>query len=420
MPLSPGTRVGPYELTGVLGAGGMGEVYSARDARLNRDVAIKVLPESLAADPERLARLTREAQTLASLSHANIAHVYGLEQLGAAPALVMELVEGPTLDELIKSSGRGLAVADALPIAHQIAAALEAAHEKAVVHRDLKPANVKVQPDGVAKVLDFGLAKAVDPVAMSGESLSNSPTLTGRMTQLGVILGTAAYMAPEQARGKVVDRRADIWAFGCVLFEMLSSRRPFDGTDIADALAKILEREPDWSALPETTPAPVRKLIARCLAKDPRQRLRDIGEARILIDDLIAGRIDPEPVRTVTAPAPVRRSLLPWALAAIATVVALVAWAWPRAVAPVDAPVLRLSIAFPRMSRSSRHPSSLRTAARLRSSACARESGRCITAGCPSPRCTRSAGQKPRDLRSPSLQTARPSRSSRATTGSTG
>jgi Tol biopolymer transport system component len=344
-----GQKIGFYEIVAKLGEGGMGEVYRARDTRLNRDVALKVLPETFAADPERLARLTREAQTLASLSHANVAHVYGLEQAGVAPAIVMELVEGPTLDDLIKTSVNGLPVSDALPIALQIAVALEAAHDKGIVHRDMKPANVKVQPDGVVKVLDFGLAKAIDPMAMSGGSLSNSPTLTGRMTQLGVILGTAAYMAPEQARGRAVDRRADIWAFGCVLFEMLTARRPFDGSDIADALARILEREPDWSSLPASTPRPIRHLIGRCLAKDPKQRLRDIGEARIVIDDVIAGRGEPEPARaqaTGGAP-PVLRSLFPWVVAALATGVGLASWAWPRSAQRADTPVIRVTIDLP-------------------------------------------------------------------------
>jgi Tol biopolymer transport system component len=345
-----GHKIGAYEVVAKLGEGGMGEVYRARDARLHRDVALKVLPETFAADPERLARLTREAQTLASLNHANVAHVYGLEQTGATSAIAMELVDGPTLDELIKTTVNGLPVSEALTIALQITAALEAAHDRGIVHRDLKPANVKVQPDGVVKVLDFGLAKAIDPMAMSGGSLSNSPTLTGRMTQLGMILGTAAYMAPEQARGRAVDRRADIWAFGCVLFEMLTARRPFDGSDIADVLAKILERDPDWSALPASTPAPVRRLIGRCLAKDPKQRLRDIGEARIVIDEVIAGRSEPEPARAlaITGTPPVRRRLLvPWTIAALATVAALAAWAWPRVAPAGDAPVIRVTIDLP-------------------------------------------------------------------------
>ena len=344
-----GTQVGPYTVLSKLGEGGMGEVYRARDTRLNRDVALKVLPETFAADPERLARLTREAQALASLSHANIAHVYGLEQAGAAPAIAMELVEGPTLDDAIRASVVGLPLSDALPIALQIAAALEAAHDKSIVHRDLKPANVKVQPDGVVKVLDFGLAKVIDPMAMSGGSLSNSPTLTGRMTQLGIILGTAAYMAPEQARGRTVDRRADIWAFGCVLFEMLTARRPFDGTDVADALAQILEREPDWSALPASTPVALRRLIGRCLAKDPKQRLRDIGEARIVIDDVIAGRSEPAavPAPAATGAFPTPRSFFPWVVAALAMGVALAAWAWPRTAPAIDAPVIRATIDLP-------------------------------------------------------------------------
>jgi Tol biopolymer transport system component len=280
MALSPGTIIGPYEVTGVLGAGGMGEVYRARDTNLNRDVAIKVLPESVADDPDRLARFTREAQTLAALNHPHIAQIYGFER--ANLALIMELVEGDDLSVVI---ARGpLAAADALPIARQIADALEAAHEQGIIHRDLKPANVKVRTDGTVKVLDFGLAKALaQDAASSAAGAMNSPTLTARATQLGVILGTAAYMAPEQAKGKAVDRRADIWAFGVVLYEMLTGRRAFEGEDVSTTLAAVLMREPEWSALPSDTPPALRMLVRRCLERDPKIRLRDIGEARILL-----------------------------------------------------------------------------------------------------------------------------------------
>jgi serine/threonine protein kinase len=268
MPLTIGTRLGVYELTGPLGAGGMGEVWRARDTRLQRDVAIKVLPDLLAEEPERLARLTREAQTLASLNHPNIAQIHGLEESGGVRALVMELVEGEDLSALIARGA--MPFAEALPIARQIADALEAAHEQGIIHRDLKPANVKVRPDGTVKVLDFGLAKVMDPMAgasggWNAGDLTNSPTLTARATQAGVILGTAAYMAPEQARGRPVDRRADIWAFGAVLYEMLTGRRAFEGDDISITLAGVLKDDVDWRALPADLPAGVRRLLRRCL-----------------------------------------------------------------------------------------------------------------------------------------------------------
>jgi len=266
-----------------LGEGGMGEVYQARDTRLNRDVAIKVLPESFAQDADRLARFTREAQALAALNHPNIAAIYGLEDR----ALVMELVPGDDLATLIS---RGpMPLADVLPIARQIADALEAAHEHGIIHRDLKPANIKVKADGSVKVLDFGLAKAIDPNASSfsggGANPSNSPTLTAHATQLGMIIGTAAYMAPEQARGRVVDRRADIWAFGAVLYEMLTGRRAFEGDDVSDILATVLKTEPAWTAIAADTPTSVRRVLRRCLEKDPRKRLSAIGDARLELDE---------------------------------------------------------------------------------------------------------------------------------------
>src|SRR5262245_22163423 len=287
MPLSPGTKLGVYELTGPLGAGGMGEVWRARDTRLQRDVAIKVLPDLVAAEPERLARLTREAQTLASLNHPNIAQIYGFEESGGVRALVMELVEGEDLSAVI---ARGpMPLAEALPIARQIADALEAAHEQGVIHRDLKPANVKVRRDGEVKVLDFGLAKVLDPLAgasggWSG-SLAHSPTLSARATQAGVILGTAAYMAPEQARGRAVDRRADIWAFGVVLYEMLTGRRAFEGDDVSITLANVLKDDVDWRPVPSELPAGVRRLLRRCLEKDPRRRLASMADARLEMED---------------------------------------------------------------------------------------------------------------------------------------
>jgi eukaryotic-like serine/threonine-protein kinase len=289
--LNTGTKLGPYEILSPLGAGGMGEVYRARDTKLNRDVALKVLPETVSNDPQRMARFEREAQVLASLNHPNIAAIYGLEESGPTRALVMELVEGQTLAEIV-AARRGITVSDALPIAKQIADALEYAHERGIIHRDLKPANVKVTPEGTVKVLDFGLAKALDADA-SGSNLSNSPTLSPTLsvaaTQAGVILGTAAYMSPEQAKAKNVDRRTDVWAFGCVLYEMLAGKRTFEGEDLTETVVALMRNEPDWSALPADTPLRIRDLIRRCLVKDPKQRLQAIGEARIAIEETISG-----------------------------------------------------------------------------------------------------------------------------------
>src|SRR5438876_3178378 len=276
--LTTGTRLGVYEVTAQIGEGGMGQVYRAHDTKLNRDVALKLLPDAFASDPDRLTRFTREAQTLASLNHPNIAAIYGLEESGGMTALVMELVEGDDLSQRIAKGATP--VDEALPIAKQIAEALEAAHEQGIIHRDLKPANVKVRADGTVKVLDFGLAKALDP-APSSSLLSQSPTLTLGATMMGVVLGTAAYAAPEQARGKSVDRRADIWAFGCVLFEMLTGRRAFEGEDASITLAAVMMREPEWAALPVRTPAALRRLLRACLQKDPKQRLQAIGDARL-------------------------------------------------------------------------------------------------------------------------------------------
>ena len=283
MPLSAGTRLGPYEILSALGAGGMGEVYRARDTKLDRAVAIKILPEAFAADTERIARFQREAKTLASLNHPNIAHIHGLEESNGVRALVMELVEG---EDLAQRIARGaIPVAEALPIAKQMADALEAAHEQGIIHRDLKPANIKVRPDGTVKVLDFGLAKAMEPTGVASPSVSQSPTITTpAMTQAGMILGTAAYMSPEQARGKPVDKRADIWAFGCVLYEMLTGQRAFDGQGVSETLARVIEREPDWARLPATLSPALRTYIRRCLQKDPRQRVQAIGDVRLALE----------------------------------------------------------------------------------------------------------------------------------------
>ena len=284
MPLAAGTRLGSYEIVAPLGAGGMGEVYRARDTRLARDVAIKVLPEALAGDSERLARSEREARLLASLSHPGIAAIYGIEEADGCPAIVMEVVEGPTLAERLE---RGpLPEDEALAVARQVAEALEYAHDRGIVHRDLKPANIKLRPDGAVKVLDFGLARALEADASrEGGDLTQSPTITHRMTAAGVILGTAAYMAPEQARGRDADRRADIWAFGAVLYEMLSGRRAFSGETISDTLAAVMRDEPDWSALPAGLSPRWRRLLGRCLEKNPRTRLQAIGEARIALSE---------------------------------------------------------------------------------------------------------------------------------------
>ena len=342
MPLTAGSRLGSYEVIAPIGAGGMGEVYRARDTTLNRDVAIKVLPAAFADDPDRVLRFKREAQVLASLNHQNIAHIHGLAESPHLMALVMELVEGDDLSSLI---ARGpLPIADALPIAQQIANALENAHEQGIVHRDLKPGNVKVRADGIVKVLDFGLAKALDPTAPAAVSEAmNSPTLTARATQLGMILGTAAYMAPEQAKGKPVDKRADIWAFGVVFYEMLTGRSPFVSDTIPETLAHVMTRDVGVDALPADTPRRIKRLIARCLVKDPSQRLRDIGDARLTLNDPDA---DESPrVIAPDAPPPLRRPWL-WPVAAAVIAVAAAAAAWFVKPSP-SSPTVRLSIALP-------------------------------------------------------------------------
>ena len=280
MPLKLGTTLGPYEVTAKIGEGGMGEVYRARDTKLDRDVALKVLPHAFTDDPDRLARFEREAKVLASLNHPNIGHIYGLEEAEGQKALVLELVEGPTLAERIKQGP--IPLDEALPIAKQIAEALEAAHERGVIHRDLKPANIKVRTDGTVKVLDFGLAKAFQPDA-SDPGLSQSPTisLTAAATQMGMVIGTAAYMAPEQAKGRPVDKRADVWAFGVVLYEMLTGARPFAGDDVSETLARVIDREPDWARLPRQCPPVLSNFLRRCLAKNQKERIRDIGDVSL-------------------------------------------------------------------------------------------------------------------------------------------
>jgi serine/threonine protein kinase len=291
--LTPGTRLGPYDITAQIGAGGMGEVYRATDTNLDRVVALKVLPESFALDADRVARFTREAKTLAAVNHTNIAAIYGLEKAKDVTALVMELVEGEDLSAHIARGAMPLA--DALPIARQIADALEAAHGQGIIHRDLKPANIKVRPDGTVKVLDFGLAKAMDPAGPSSADAMNSPTLTARATQMGMIIGTAAYMAPEQARGRTVDRRADIWAFGCVLFEMLTGQRAFPGEDITDTLAAVVRAEPDWRLIPAGLSPTLLAFLKRCLQKDPKQRIGDIHDVRLALDGAFETTAPPTP-----------------------------------------------------------------------------------------------------------------------------
>ena len=336
VPLPTGSRIGTYEIIDAIGAGGMGEVYRARDSRLGREVALKVLPEGFASDRDRVARFEREAQLLASLNHPHIAHIHGIESSSESPALVMELVEGPTLAERLRDGP--ISLDEAALIARQIAEALEAAHQRGIIHRDLKPANIKVTDEGVVKILDFGLAKASEPAGAPG-SVSQSPTISLHATQAGVILGTAAYMSPEQARGKPVDARADIWAFGAVLFEMLTGRRAFDGEDTSETLANVIKADPPWQQLPDVPPAMVR-LLRRCLQKDPRQRLQHIGDARLELDDLRQPDEVTGPRRSVAM-----RERILWATALAAAIVALMLVM--RKPAAVPQPEMRLDVPTP-------------------------------------------------------------------------
>ena len=348
MPLSPGTRIGPYEIRSALGAGGMGEVFRARDTKLNRDVAIKVLPDVFAHDPERLTRFRREAQVLAALNHPNIAHIHGFEDSNGIPALVMELVEGPTLAERIVQGP--IPLPEALPIAKQIAEALAAAHEQGIIHRDLKPANVKVREDATVKVLDFGLAKlmAAEASGVGAGHVTQSPTVTSPAATLaGVILGTAAYMSPEQAKGRTADKRSDVWAFGAVFYEMLTGQRPFAGEDISDTLASVLKSEPDWKALPSDVAPHLRMLIERCLTKDRRQRIADISTALFVMSE--AANLTSPPLlasgqmATVERRALWRRLLMPIAGAILLSVIVGTAvWLMMR---PGGARVTRFAIA---------------------------------------------------------------------------
>jgi hypothetical protein len=344
MALGIGSRLGPYEIQAAIGAGGMGEVYRARDTRLHRDVAVKVLPDAFAADPDRLARFEREAQLLASLNHPNIAAIHGLEESGGARALVLEFVDGPTLADRLAEGP--LPIDEALRTARQIAGALEAAHDIGIVHRDLKPANIKLRSDGTVKVLDFGLAKALEHAPASAPSLAPTVTSPAMVTGAGVILGTAAYMSPEQARGRPVDKRTDIWAFGCVLYEMLTGRRAFDGPEVTDVLARILEREPDFTALPSQAPEAIQRLLRRCLQKDRSERLRDVADARMEIDEARAtGGTPAMPARPPSPIAAVR-----WGAAGFAVIIA-VATGWYLALrqppAGAQVPAAHVQIALP-------------------------------------------------------------------------
>src|SRR5262245_41281263 len=331
MSLGPGTRLGSYEIVAPIGVGGMGEVYRARDTKLGRDVALKILPESFALDADRIARFQREAQFLASLNHPNIAAIHHIEESNGVSALVMELVEGETLADRI---ARGpIPLDEALPIVGQIAEALEAAHDQGIVHRDLKPANVMIRADGTVKVLDFGLAKLNDlnasNVANAPNAFSMSPTFSIQATYAGVILGTAAYMSPEQARGKATDRRADIWAFGCVLFEMITGKRAFEsGETVSDAIAAILRSDPDWTLLPADTPLYIRNLLRRCLQKDPQKRLPHIGLARLEIDEATSNA-SPVSANGMARNASPWRRALPWSIAAAMTfALGAAVWNW--------------------------------------------------------------------------------------------
>jgi len=319
--MQPGTKLAHYEITGPLGKGGMGEVFRARDTKLGRDVAIKVLPTEMSQDPERLARFDREARTLATLQHANVASIYGFETEGGTPYLVMELADGQDLSERLQRGA--IPVEDTVDLAIQMAKGLAAAHAVGIIHRDLKPANIKISTDGKLKILDFGLARAAGKEEGPDSALEHSPTLTA-MTQPGVILGTAAYMSPEQARGTHVDHRADIWAFGVVLFGMLTGNRVFEGDTVSDTLAGVLRAEVPWGELPKETAPTLRRLLERCLERDPTRRLQAIAEARIVLEDLKEGRADElAPAAIVERPARFRRERLGWIMAVLALVVAV-------------------------------------------------------------------------------------------------
>jgi serine/threonine protein kinase len=340
--LATGSRVGPYEILSALGAGGMGEVYRATDTNLKRQVAIKVLPASVASDADRLVRFQREAELLAALNHPNIAHIFGLEKADSTLGLVMELVEGPTLADRIAQGP--IPLADALPIAKQIAEALEAAHEQGIIHRDLKPANIKVKADGTVKVLDFGLAKAMEPAGVSSGKASMSPTISLHATQAGMILGTAAYMSPEQASGGKVDRRADVWSFGVVFWEMLTGKQLFEAETISHTLADVLRSPIEFEQLPSETPRSIRELLRRCLDRDVRHRLRDIGEARIVLENPGGPAVDHRGESREPSTKPGRPSVAWVAAAGLAVALGAAGLGWWRSTRSVDRPLIRLSV----------------------------------------------------------------------------
>jgi len=350
MALNPGSRIGPYEILSTLGAGGMGQVYRAKDTRLGRIVAVKAMHESFAQDPERVARFQREAQLLASLNHPNIAAIHGVEELQGARFLVLEFVDGRPLSDILQ--GGAPPFADAMAIARQIAGALATAHERGIIHRDLKPGNVMVTPDGQVKVLDFGLGKAIEGEASQagepGGPPANSPTMTMAATQAGIILGTAGYMSPEQAKGRIADKRSDVWAFGCVLFELLTGKRAFDGEDVTEILAAIVRGEPEWTALPATIPEPVRDLVHRCLIRNRTERIGDMSVVQFLLNERASGAM---PVSSALPARGGRSFGLPMVAGLVAAAVVITAGVpslWPRAGAPATAArVARLSIAVP-------------------------------------------------------------------------
>ena len=335
MALEPGTTLGAYTVTAKIGEGGMGEVYRARDTKLDRDVALKVLPQAFTDDPDRLTRFEREAKVLASLNHPNIGHIYGLEEAEGQKALVLELVEGPTLADRISQGP--IPVDEALPIARQIAEALEAAHEQGVIHRDLKLANIKVRLDGMVKVLDFGLAKAFEPEAGS-VSASMSPTisLTAAATQMGMVIGTAAYMAPEQAKGLTVDKRADIWAYGAVLFEMLTGKKLFEAGDVSEILASVLIKDPDISSIGTHVPDHIRSVVRHCLVKDPKERLRDIGDVRLAMKGTFETTVSAPSEPTAAPTLQIWQRPIPAAIVVlgVAAVASVAVWSLTRPTAP--------------------------------------------------------------------------------------
>ena len=356
MALTVGTRLGHYDVTALIGEGGMGQVWQATDTQLNRQVALKILPDAFAADPDRLARFTREAQILASLNHPNIAAIYGIEEAEGTRALVLELVEGPTLADRISKGP--IPLDEALPIAKQIAEALEAAHEAGVIHRDLKPANIKVREDGTVKVLDFGLAKAFQPDA-SDPNVSASPTisLTAAATQMGMIIGTAAYMSPEQAKGKPVDKRADVWAFGVVLYEMLTGGKAFAGETVSETLADVMKSEPRWDALPADLPPTLHNLVRRCLEKNPTERVRDIGDVRLAMKGAFETVVAVNSVAPVAHPKTWQESVR-LALAGLALVVVggLAVWGLTPTPAPVARDVTRFTVEVPALGQAFVYP----------------------------------------------------------------